>query len=129
MKISCAICETLFEMGDDCPVCIPPEMPTPRGRLFDLHQLLCARGLELMKTKNVDYGGNDDPFRNFHTFGELGILVRLSDKLARLRTYCERGELLVKDESVEDTIIDAINYLVLFAGYIKRDNRQAEKGT
>lgn len=67
--------------------------------------------------KNQDYGANDDPFRNFRAFGSFGILVRLSDKLARILTYTERGELTVKDESVTDTVLDAINYLILFEGY------------
>lgn len=73
-----------------------------------------------MEMKNKDYGADSDPFRNFREFGLLGILVRLSDKLARLRTFTERGELSVKDESVTDTIIDARNYLVLFEGF-RRD--------
>jgi hypothetical protein len=116
----CGICGR--DIPEDCPYCAHVDpIVTPRTRLFELHQLLCLNALELMKKKNVDYGGDTDPFRNFHTFGELGILVRLSDKLARLRTYCERGELKIKDESVEDTIIDAINYLVLLMGYIKRE--------
>lgn len=77
-----------------------------------------------MAKKNEDYGANEDPFRNFRAFGEFGILVRLSDKLARILTYVERGQLTVKDESVTDTLLDAINYLVLFEGY-RRD--KAEK--
>lgn len=73
-----------------------------------------------MEKKNQDYGANHDPFRNFREFGLLGILVRLSDKLARIRTFTERGELSVKDESVTDTIRDGINYLILFEG-LRRD--------
>jgi hypothetical protein len=52
-------------------------------------------------------------------FEEFGIVVRLSDKVARLRTFCERGVLDVKDESVEDTLVDVINYAVLFAAYLQ----------
>lgn len=107
--------------------CDKQSTTTPPTRLFELHQSLCLNALELMKLKNQDYGGDTDPFRNFHTFGELGILVRLSDKMARLRTYCERGDLKVKDESVEDTILDAINYLVLLMGYIKREEIYGNK--
>lgn len=93
-----------------------------REDLLALHAKLNEEGLKVMEAKNRDYGADDDPFRNFHEFGLLGILVRLSDKLARLRTFTERGELTVKDESVTDTIIDARNYLVLFEGYRRRSD-------
>ncbi len=88
-----------------------------RQDLLDLHASLSSTARELMVKKNQDYGANEDPFRNFHQFGQLGILVRLSDKLSRLHTFTERGELSVKDESVTDTILDVINYAVLFEGY------------
>lgn len=72
-----------------------------------------------MVVKNHDYAASDDPFRNFRTFGELGILVRLSDKIARLQSFIENGELMVKDESVLDTVLDITNYAVLFYGYVE----------
>lgn len=91
--------------------------PIPRQGLYDLHTKTCAAALDLMRTKNEDYAAADDPYRNFRTFGRYGILVRLSDKLARLRTFEERGVLSVKDESIEDTIRDIINYSILYLGY------------
>ena len=91
--------------------------PTAREALYTLHRDLSAASLELMQKKNHDYASEDDPYRNFRTFGELGILVRLSDKLARLRSWTENQKLAVTDESVRDTVLDAINYLVLFEAY------------
>ena len=74
-----------------------------------------------MVAKNHDYAGTNDPFRNFRRFGLLGILVRLGDKLARLESFVENGELKVKDESVRDTILFPylVNYSILFQGYLK----------
>ena len=92
-------------------------LPTARQALYTLHRDLSAASLELMQKKNHDYASEDDPYRNFRTFGELGILVRLSDKLARLRSWTENQKLAVADESVRDTVLDAINYLVLFEAY------------
>lgn len=89
-----------------------------RGDLYLLHTNLCAEALELMKKKNEDYATGNDPFRNFRTFGELGILVRMSDKIARLRTFLERGEFSVADESCRDSIRDLINYAVLLQGML-----------
>jgi len=88
-----------------------------RKQLYYHHDKLCANAKALMQDKNADYGENDDPFRNFREFGQLGILVRLSDKLARLRTWVERGVYQVKSEKVEDVVLDVINYAVLFSGY------------
>lgn len=106
---------------DDCKALIAEEAPfrqqTPREKLFTLHSALSADALNLMKKKNMDYGGDTDPYRNFRLFGGLGILVRLSDKLARLRTFEERGKFSVEDEGVRDTIVDILNYAVLLYGY------------
>lgn len=90
-----------------------------REGLYELHKSLCFDAALLMADKNADYATETDPFRNFRMFGELGILVRMSDKLARLRTFSERGTLAVSDESVRDTILDLINYAVLLYGYIE----------
>jgi hypothetical protein len=79
-------------------------------------------GLEIIKKKNCDYGANDDCFANFRMFGELGILVRLGDKLSRLKTTICRGSAEVKDETIEDTIMDLCNYGQLLLAYRKEQN-------
>lgn len=94
--------------------------------LFTEHQNLCKKALELMKKKNSDYTGGGDPFANFKvcenmriTDTQTGMLVRLCDKFSRLSSFNEHGVFQVKDESLEDTIIDIINYCVLYHSYIK----------
>lgn len=86
----------------------------PRTQLTITHTQLCQSALALMMKKNQDYACESDLFRNFRYFGSLGVLVRLSDKLARLRTFEERDTFSVTDESLRDTIQDAINYLVIY---------------
>lgn len=98
-----------------------------RDELFKLHEKMCDDALELMKKKNADYaGGASDPFANFRRAEALGIcsteqafLVRMADKMSRLASFAQRGELSVKDESVSDTLIDMINYSVLFYAFIE----------
>ena len=92
-------------------------MADTREQLYALHKQLTDDALALMRKKNLDYAAEDDPYRNFRQFGRLGILVRMSDKQARLRTFTERGKFSVEDEGVADTVKDIINYAVLFAGY------------
>jgi hypothetical protein len=64
--------------------------------------------------KNHDYAGSStDPFANFRTFGWKGIMVRISDKWQRMLNFYHKQEYKVIDESFEDTIKDAINYLTI----------------
>ena len=79
--------------------------------------------------KNNDYGGsNSDPFANFRNSTiagvsvEKGILVRLMDKMSRISTLLDK-EAKVKDESITDTIEDAINYLAIMKAYINLKNK------
>lgn len=96
-------------------------------------------GIEIMKRKNHDYAGVSDPFKNFKAAEiigltvEEGIMLRLSDKFARLGNLLKR-ENLVKDESFADTAIDAMNYLNILLVYVceKLDQEMSEminKGT
>lgn len=93
------------------------------------HKECCDRMVDVTKKKNADYtGGSDDPFANFVQIGslvqipnviEVGFLTRMSDKFSRIGSFITKGMLQVKDESVEDTLIDLANYCILFAGYLK----------
>lgn len=107
---------------------LPKKLPAAVAELFELHSELTTRALGLMERKNNDYrSGTGDPFKNFRgasTFDVSpvrGILLRMQDKMCRIATFDEKGELLVKDEGVEDAIVDIINYAVLMAGLIRED--------
>lgn len=90
-----------------------------------------AKTLEAMtKTtvaKNHDYAGNgDDPFSNFRQVeklglcsSEVGFVTRMTDKLSRIISFINSGTLMVKDESVQDTLIDLANYCILMSAYIE----------
>jgi hypothetical protein len=53
----------------------------------------------------------------------------MSDKFARITTFVNKGVLKVKDESVEDTLLDLANYCILMAGYIKSKRESADGRT
>jgi len=99
-----------------------------RDDLMKIHEELCLKGRELMDKKNRDYAGRGgtEPFANFTRVESMGIcstesgmLVRLTDKMSRLSSFTESGKLAVENESFEDTVVDVINYMVLFYAYIK----------
>ena len=60
--------------------------------------------LELFKKKNADYGDS------FATYGPIGVIVRMQDKINRLVSVSKRNVSFVKDESLRDTLIDLHNY-------------------
>lgn len=99
--------------------------PPKRAQLLSLHRTLTEQARELMTRKNADYGANADPFANFrmsallHIEPEFGVLLRMQDKMARLVSFLEKGELAVKEESWSDAIIDIINYSVLLCGLLR----------
>lgn len=97
-----------------------------RAELMEFHRKTCTKALQVMRAKNHDYGASDDPFANFRRTEALGIctaeqsfLVRWTDKLSRIATFISGKGLRVKDETVEDTIVDSINYPILFLAYRK----------
>lgn len=72
--------------------------------------------INIMIAKSKDYAKEYNPFANFDActnFGvtrEKGILIRIADKISRIGNLLDK-EAQVKDESIHDTIRDAINYL------------------
>jgi hypothetical protein len=91
---------------------------------------LYKKCLITLKKKNEDYSGdNDNAYRNFEaverfniTELETGIMVRLTDKFTRIANLVNKRDPSVKDESIKDSIEDAINYLaILYVSYERKD--------
>lgn len=84
-----------------------------------------ANCLATSRRKNADYAGDEDPFKNFRMSTQVGvdparaILVRISDKISRISNLLDR-EAKVEDEKLEDTLLDAINYLAILKAFIKK---------
>lgn len=108
-----------------------------REGLFRLHNQLCQQALELMRKKNADYSVTSNPFGNFvgslnfDVEPEIGIMIRMGDKMKRIETFIKKGTLAVKDESATDCIVDLINYTILLAGMLEERivTEKAEKNT
>jgi hypothetical protein len=63
--------------------------------------------VKLMAGKQHDYGHG-----NIAKFGQMGVLVRLWDKIARYNNLVRRNADAV-NESLQDTLIDMIGYVVI----------------
>lgn len=89
--------------------------------------------VSIMEKKNADYAGDgEDAFANFSRVAALGIastevgfLTRMIDKFCRIASFVKKGSLAVKEETVEDTLIDLANYALLMAAYIKSKRAKA----
>ena len=89
------------------------------------YDAIINKAKSLCDNKNIDYAQQNEPFSNFEMVEALkicptttGILVRISDKIARIANLLERnGKAAIKDEKVEDTMLDLINYSVILMSY------------
>lgn len=88
-----------------------------------------------MEVKNNDYTGGkeaDDVFANFRCSTILdvhpvtGILMRVLDKIQRIKTFTNDGQLSVSGETVDDACEDIINYAILAKAMLKQE-REAKK--
>ena len=77
---------------------------TDRVKQLDVIQL---EARSLFEKKNSDYGDA------FATYGPVGVLVRIGDKIQRLQSITKKGITLVEDEKLRDTLIDLHNYAAM----------------
>jgi hypothetical protein len=68
-------------------------------------KIICEN-VRVMDTKQQDYGSG-----NISAFGEFGVLVRLNDKIERLKNLNKMPS--VKNEAIDDSYLDIANYAVI----------------
>ncbi len=96
----------------------PQESDTKHWGHPDFYKLL-GQMADLHSRKNHDYAGTSDPLKNLRACERLdlkpflGVLVRLQDKWSRLEEFVKSGQLMVKNESVIDTLMDNAVYSLL----------------
>lgn len=73
--------------------------------------------------KNHDYGNSF--FESLDKRGLVAALVRMEDKMNRLNTL-ESNNALVKDEAIEDTLLDLANYSIMTAMWLKKLTKTGE---
>lgn len=77
--------------------------------------------LKVSRAKRSDYSGDEDVLSNFKMSEQVGvrpekaILVRITDKLARIGQLLDKEESSVPDETITDTMLDLANYADLLA--------------
>lgn len=61
--------------------------------------------------KNADYGSSFS--ETFKKLGLISAVTRLSDKMNRLMSLATKDKAEVKDEKIEDTLLDMANYAIM----------------
>ena len=96
---------------DECCDAEPDDLKLHIEPKVARHYAICQKLNQVYKAKNHDYG---DSFGD--TYKKLGIIsavTRLSDKMNRLMSLAVSHESQVKDEKIEDTLLDMANYAIM----------------
>lgn len=90
----------------------------------DIHKEICLELNNMYKSKNHDYGNSFS--ETFQKLGMISAVTRISDKCNRLISLCKlpQDEQKVKDESIQDTLLDMANYCILTAMEIRGNKNE-----
>ncbi|MFD2704218.1 nucleotide modification associated domain-containing protein [Salibacterium lacus] len=74
---------------------------------------------KMVANKNADYGSSFE--KTLNEYGDKALIIRLSDKLERLKTLEASDMQYIDDERVEDTIQDIAGYCILRLALARTD--------
>lgn len=77
---------------------------------IEKHREICEHLNKVYTNKNHDYG--DSFGETFKKLGIISAVTRITDKYNRLCNLCIKTQ-AVKDESIEDTLLDMANYCIM----------------
>jgi hypothetical protein len=115
--------------GDDCECCTDT---MPIGQFGRVGSPEFLRILDEIKSlhvaKSQDYGSDEDPLANIRAGADLigvdpwkACLVRIADKVTRLRTFCHKGSVVF--DGLEDTLKDLSAYAALALAFYREQHR------
>lgn len=83
---------------------------------------ITERMAQIYIAKNADYG--DSFGKSVEKYGAIAGLTRISDKFNRLENLILKGDIQVKSEPVEETLLDLSNYCILLYMALKNLDKQ-----
>ena len=82
-----------------------------------MYQSIVNQAYELFEMKNKDYGNA------FKQYGAKGLFILMAGKIKRLEQLLWKNEEpQVKNESIEDTLLDLVNYAIMTLICIRENN-------
>lgn len=111
MEDLCVYCGKVVPEGRQvCPTCERDLLTNKVNDKVLIHAEICKSLNNTYEKKNHDYG---DSFAKLRKELPDSILVRIYDKYSRLKTLIKGAEQKVKDESIDDTLLDLANYCIM----------------
>lgn len=96
-----------------------------------LHNDILTSIHKMYINKNHDYG--DSVHDTYQKYGLVSFLVRMEDKLNRVRNLSKDDvkitDVKVQDEKIEDTLLDLANYAILAVMELKLDKDNDDTAT
>ena len=92
----------------------------------DKLEQLTKQLIETYKAKNKDYG--DSFADSFKEFGITSAVVRMTDKMNRIKSLSKKGDRQVKDESLIDSLKDLANYALMTVIELENEQTRGDKG-
>ena len=78
---------------------------------------------KIYQAKNQDYGNSFE--MSLYKFGLIASIIRLSDKMNRIECLSQT-KAKVKDESIEDTLLDLANYAIMTVIWLHKNRVNEE---
>lgn len=78
---------------------------------------------KIYQAKNQDYGNSFE--MSLYKFGLVASIIRLSDKMNRIECLSQT-KAKVKDESIEDTLLDLANYAIMTVIWLRKNRVNEE---
>lgn len=79
--------------------------------------------IQTYQAKNQDYGNSFE--KSLYKFGLVASIIRLSDKMNRIESLSQT-KARVKDESIEDTLLDLANYAIMTVIWLHKNRINEE---
>lgn len=79
--------------------------------------------IQTYQAKNQDYGNSFE--KSLYKFGLVASIIRLSDKMNRIESLSQK-KARVKDESIEDTLLDLANYAIMTVIWLRKNRINEE---
>lgn len=83
---------------------------------------ILEKAAELKQRKSQDYQGSKFVEEDYFPFGHLSYIHMMHTKMLRIRSVAEQDN--TNFESLEDSLIDMINYAAMYAAWVRNNEKK-----
>ena len=94
-------------------------------RVSERFEAITKEMVDLCRRKNKDYGCSVS--ETYKQYGMVSFLVRMQDKINRVRSLIVNKKQEVSDEKIRDSLIDLANYSILAVIELEKEESSNER--